>query len=31
MSLLGRWRITQMPDYVEDYPEMDEAQGDGTG
>lgn len=22
MSLLGRWRITRMPDYTEDYPDM---------
>lgn len=22
MSLLGRWRIVEMPDYVEDYPDM---------
>ncbi len=22
MSLLGKWRIFEMPDYVEDYPDM---------
>lgn len=22
MSVLGKWRITKMPDYVEDYPDM---------
>jgi hypothetical protein len=22
MSILGRWRIVEMPDYVEDYPDM---------
>lgn len=22
MSVLGRWRIVEMPDYVEDYPDM---------
>lgn len=22
MSLLGKWRIIEMPDYVEDYPDM---------
>ena len=36
MSLLGRWRIVEMPDYTEDYPDMMEpayilfaAQGSG--
>ncbi|MFC3322535.1 hypothetical protein [Mesorhizobium cantuariense] len=24
MSLVGRWRIVEMPDYVEDYPDMAE-------
>jgi hypothetical protein len=22
MTMLGRWRIVEMPDYVEDYPDM---------
>ncbi len=22
MSIMGRWRIVEMPDYVEDYPDM---------
>jgi hypothetical protein len=22
MSLLGRWRIVEMPDYSDDYPDM---------
>lgn len=22
MSVLGRWRITEMPDYTDDYPDM---------
>jgi hypothetical protein len=22
MSVMGRWRIVEMPDYVEDYPDM---------
>ena len=36
MTLLGKWRITQMPDYEDDYPDMMdpayilfEAQGSG--
>ena len=39
MSLLGKWRIVAMPDYVEDYPDMlepayllfeDKGTGEGT-
>lgn len=36
MSLTGRWRIVEMPDYVEDYPDMLEPayilfEADGSG
>ena len=36
MSLVGRWRIVAMPDYVEDYPDMMEPayilfNGNGSG
>ena len=36
MSIAGRWRIVEMPDYVEDYPDMMEPAyiefaADGSG
>ena len=36
MSILGRWRIVEMPDYADDYPDMMEPayitlEGNGSG